>query len=105
MSGKKNPSVRDFVEASGRGTLNDGPVFCGTGEQVADMMEEWFSKGCDGFVLSATAVPGTYEEIVRLVIPHLQKRGLVRKAYGGGTLRGNLGLRRPRAGDWKGGSR
>lgn len=105
VSGKKNPSVRDFVEASGRGTLNDGPVFCGTGEQVADMMEEWFSKGCDGFVLSATAVPGTYEEIVRLVIPHLQKRGLVRKEYGGGTLRGNLGLRRPRAGDWKAGSR
>ncbi|MNU04835.1 putative monooxygenase MoxC [compost metagenome] len=57
-------------------------------------------------MLSATAVPGTYEEIVRLVIPHLQKRGLVRKEYGGGgTLRGNLGLRRPRAGDWKANSR
>lgn len=105
VSGKKNPSVRDFVEASGRGTLNDGPVFCGTGEQVADMMAEWFSKACDGFVLSATSVPGTYEEIVRLVIPHLQKRGLVRKAYGGSTLRSHLNLRRPNAGDWKANSR
>src|SRR5205085_2919072 len=35
-TGKKNPSVRDFVEASGRGQLNDGPVFCGTPRQVAD---------------------------------------------------------------------
>src|SRR5204863_1773542 len=35
-SGKKNPSVRDFVEVSGRGSLNDGPVFCGTPSQVVD---------------------------------------------------------------------
>ena len=41
-TGKKNPSVRDFVDASGRGQLNDGPVFCGTPTQVADEMEEWF---------------------------------------------------------------
>lgn len=101
VSGKKNPSVRDFVEASGRGTLNDGPVFCGTGAQVADQMEEWFKTACDGFVLSGTTVPGTYEDIVRLVVPELQKRGLFRKEYSGNTLRENIGLARPRAGDWK----
>ncbi|AOS79514.1 MULTISPECIES: LLM class flavin-dependent oxidoreductase [Hydrogenophaga] len=101
VSGKKNPSVRDFVEASGRGTLNDGPVFCGTGTQVADQMEEWFKTACDGFVLSGTTVPGTYEDIVRLVVPELQKRGLFRKEYAGNTLRENLGVRRPYAGDWK----
>ena len=101
VSGKKNPSVRDFVEASGRGTLNDGPVFCGTGAQVADQMEEWFKTACDGFVLSGTTVPGTYEDIVRLVVPELQKRGLFRKEYAGSTLRENIGLTRPRAGDWK----
>lgn len=101
VSGKKNPSVRDFVEASGRGTLNDGPVFCGTGSQVADQMEEWFNTACDGFVLSGTTVPGTYEDIVRLVVPELQKRGLFRKEYAGSTLRENIGLARPRAGDWK----
>ncbi|MNV73569.1 Nitrilotriacetate monooxygenase component A [compost metagenome] len=101
VSGKRNPSVKDFVEASGRGTLNDGPVFCGTGKQVADQMEEWFNTACDGFVLSATSVPGTYEDIVRLVVPELQKRGLFRKEYGDGTLRGTLGLTVPRAGDWR----
>jgi alkanesulfonate monooxygenase SsuD/methylene tetrahydromethanopterin reductase-like flavin-dependent oxidoreductase (luciferase family) len=102
VSGKRNPSVKDFVEASGRGTLNDGPVFCGTGAQVADQMEEWFKTACDGFVLSGTSVPGTYEDIVRLVVPELQKRGLFRKEYADTTLRGNLGIVKPRAGDWRG---
>jgi FMN-dependent oxidoreductase (nitrilotriacetate monooxygenase family) len=101
VSGKRNPSARDFVEASGRGTLNDGPVFCGTGEQVADQMEEWFKTACDGFVLSATSVPGTYEDITRLVIPELQKRGLFRKEYEASTLRGHLGYDKPAAGDWR----
>lgn len=104
VSGKKNPSVRDFVEASGRGTLNDGPCFVGTPVQVADQMEEWFKTACDGFVLSGTTVPGTYEDIVRLVVPELQKRGLFRKEYAGTTLRENVGLARPRAGDWRKGA-
>lgn len=99
-SGKKNPSVKDFVEASGRGTLAEGPVFVGTGAQVADQMEVWFNSACDGFVLSATSVPGTYEDIVRLVVPELQKRGLFRKEYEDSTLRGNLGLAKPKARDW-----
>jgi len=101
VSGKKNPSVRDFVESSGRGTLNDGPCFVGTGAQVADQMQAWFESACDGFVLSATEVPGTYEDIVRLVVPELQKRGLFRKEYAGTTLRENLGIARPGAGDWR----
>lgn len=101
VSGKKNPSVRDFVESSGRGTLNDGPCFVGTASQVADQMQEWFETACDGFVLSGTTVPGTYEDIVRLVVPELQRRGLFRKEYAGNTLRDTLGIHRPMAGDWK----
>lgn len=104
VSGKKNPSVRDFVEASGRGTLNDGPCFVGTPNQVVDQMQEWFESACDGFVLSGTTVPGTYEDIVRLVVPELQRRGLFRKEYPGTTLRDTLGLHRPNAGDWKKGA-
>jgi FMN-dependent oxidoreductase (nitrilotriacetate monooxygenase family) len=101
VSGKRNPSVKDFVEASGRGTLRDGPCFVGTGAQVAEQMIEWFDKACDGFVLSATYVPGTYEDIVRLVVPELQKRGVFRKEYDDSTLRSHLGLRKPLAGDWR----
>jgi len=91
-SGKKNPSVRDFVEASGRGTLNESTTFVGTAEQVADEMESYFKDACDGFVISATEVPGTYEDVARLLVPELQRRGLFRREYPGTTLRDTLGL-------------
>jgi FMN-dependent oxidoreductase (nitrilotriacetate monooxygenase family) len=101
FSGKKNPTVRDFVEVSGRGTIKEHKVFCGTPKSVADQMEEWFhAPACDGFVLAATHMPGTYEDIVRLLIPELQRRGLAPKEYRGATLRENLGLPVPRATDW-----
>lgn len=100
-SGKKNPSVRDFVEASGRGTLNEGPTFVGTATQVADQMEEWFGAACDGFVVSATRVPGSYEDFARLVVPELQRRGLFRKEYPGKTLRDTIGSPIPGRHAWK----
>ena len=59
-------------------------------------MEEWFNGGaCDGFVIAATHSPGAYEDMVRLVVPELQRRGLFRKRYTGSTLREHLGLTRP----------
>ena len=100
-SGKKNPTVRDFVEVSGRGTIAEHKVFCGTPKSVADQMEEWFTAPvCDGFVLAATHMPGAYEDVVRLLVPELQRRGLFQKDYAGPTLRDNLGLAIPRAADW-----
>jgi len=100
-SGKKNPSVRDFVESSGRGTVKEGPNFVGTPTQVADQMEEWFNGACDGFVIQALHTPGSYEDFVRLVVPELQQRNLFRKSYDGTTLRETLGLKRPQPGDWR----
>jgi hypothetical protein len=33
-------------------------------------MQEWFdTRGCDGFVLAATHLPGAFEEFVRMVVP------------------------------------
>lgn len=101
QSGKKNPSVRDFVECSGRGRLSDSPNFVGTPAQVADEMQAWFEQACDGFVLMATSTPGSYEEVVRLLVPELQRRGLYRKAYPGSTLRDTLGLPKPSTGQWQ----
>ena len=96
LSGTENPTVGDFIKWSGRGTLNELPLFVGTADQVADQMESWFSSGsCDGFVIAATHMPGAYEDFVRLVIPELQRRGLFRTDYVPGTLRDNLGLSRP----------
>jgi FMN-dependent oxidoreductase (nitrilotriacetate monooxygenase family) len=84
--------------AGHRATLLQGPRFVGTGAQVADQMEEWFHTGaCDGFVIAATHSPGAYEDIVRMVVPELQRRGVFRDRYTGTTLRENLGLERPRS--------
>ena len=45
--------------AGHRATLLQGPRFVGTGPEVADQMEEWFSgDACDGFVIAATHSPG-----------------------------------------------
>jgi FMN-dependent oxidoreductase (nitrilotriacetate monooxygenase family) len=100
LSGRKNPTVRDFVHFSGRGTIREHHTFCGTPAMVADEMEAWFSGGaCDGFVLAATHMPGCYEDFVRLVVPELQRRGLYHRDYEGPTLRDNLGLPRPTARD------
>mgnify|MGYP001161249778 FL=1 len=96
LSGNPNPSVRDFLEHSGRGTLSELPCFVGTPKDIADEMEEWFlSESCDGFVLSATHIPGAYNDFVKLIVPELQKRGLFRNDYSGTTLRQNLGLPNP----------
>ena len=93
LSAKENPTVRDFVEHSGRGTLKEMAMFVGTANQVADSMEEWFtSGGCDGFVLAATHMPGAYVDFVQHVVPELQRRGVYHKDYAGTTLRENLGL-------------
>jgi len=101
-SGKKNPTVRDFITVSGRGTVKEHTMFCGSPQQVADQMEEWFTApACDGFVLAASHMPGAYDDVVRLLVPELQRRGLFQKDYAGPTLRDNLGLAIPRAADWR----
>ncbi len=100
LSGKKNPTVRDFIVISGRGRVHN-PIVGGP-KDVADRLEEWFAApACDGFVLSATHVPGAYEDFVRFVVPELQRRGLFRKDFAGVTLRENLGLPVPAIGAWR----
>ena len=77
-------------------------MFCGSAQQVADQMEEWFTApACDGFVVAASHMPGAYDDVVRLLGPELQRRGLFQKDYAGPTLRDNLGLAIPRAADWR----
>ncbi len=100
ISGKKNPTPRDFIQATGRGLMRHPTV--GTPKQVADKMEQWFvERGCDGYVVGATHIPGAYEDFVNLVVPELQRRGIFRKEYTGATLRENMGLERPAGGEWR----
>jgi FMN-dependent oxidoreductase (nitrilotriacetate monooxygenase family) len=100
VTGKDNPTVRDFVNVSGRGRLAH-PVVGGPVE-LADHFEEWFTgKACDGFVIAATHMPGAFEDFVALVVPELQKRGLFRNEYQGTTLRDHLGIDLPERGSWR----
>lgn len=100
LSGKTNPTVREFIHFSGRGRLHNPWV--GGPKEIADKMEEYFTApACDGFVIAATYVPGAYEDFVKHVVPELQRRGIFHKDYRGATLRENLGLARPEVGAWK----
>jgi len=100
VSGKANPTVRDFLKHNNRGQTHGSIV--GGPKEIADRLEDMFeSRGCDGFVVAATHVPGAYADFVTHVIPELQRRGLYHKDYAGPTLRDNLGLPRPTIGDWK----
>ncbi|MFB8783200.1 LLM class flavin-dependent oxidoreductase [Streptomyces albogriseolus] len=69
-----------------------GDVVAGTPEQIADHMESWFTgRGADGFNIDFPYLPGSADDFVDHVIPELQRRGLYRTSYEGGTLRENLG--------------
>lgn len=64
------------------------PQFVGTVKSVADQMEAYLqTAGGDGFMLSPIYCPGAIEEFVDLVVPELQRRGLMRTEYRGRTMR------------------
>ncbi|SAK44404.1 monooxygenase [Caballeronia pedi] len=53
------------------------PRLVGTAADVADQLQALFEDCCDGFVITPTHFPGTFEEFGRAVIPELRARGLV----------------------------
>lgn len=76
-------------------------AFIGTPQKVAATMAEWFAEGaCDGFMIQGTHAPGGYEDVVRLLVPELQRLGIFRTEYEGPTLRDHLGIDRPGLGAW-----
>lgn len=65
----------------------------GTGEQIADVIETWFTTGAsDGFNVMPATFPEGLSDFVDQVVPHLQQRGLFRTEYTADTLRGHYGL-------------
>lgn len=66
-------------------------VVIGTAQSIADQMQDVFEAGgCDGFIVWPTVSPTMFEEFGRLVVPELQRRGLVQTHYAPGTLRQRL---------------
>jgi N-acetyl-S-(2-succino)cysteine monooxygenase len=91
---RDNLTLRQLAQmvATGRGHF----VMCGTSEQIAARMEEWFvAGGADGFNVMPPYFPGGLDDFAAGVIPILQKRGLFRTEYEGTTLRDHFGLSRP----------
>ena len=71
-------------------------TFAGTPEQVANLIEDWFTDGAaDGFNIMPPILPSMLDVFIDEVIPLLQRRGLFRTAYAGNTLRAHYGLTRP----------
>jgi FMN-dependent oxidoreductase (nitrilotriacetate monooxygenase family) len=91
---RQQPTLRQLLArlAGARGHH----TFAGTPEQVADLMEEWFTDGAaDGFNIMPPVLPAMLEVFIADVIPLLQRRGLFRTAYEGETLRAHYGLAAP----------
>ena len=63
----------------------------GSAEEIADALVRWTTEaGVDGFNLSRTVVPECFDDIIALVIPILQERGLYKTGYAQGSLREKL---------------
>lgn len=72
-----------------------GPVAVGTPEKVADELERWLNEGdLDGFNIAYVTTPGTFEDVVELLVPELRRRGIYPEARGedeqGLTFRENV---------------
>jgi FMN-dependent oxidoreductase (nitrilotriacetate monooxygenase family) len=78
--------IAEFVGIGGR-----GPVVVGAPGTVADELQRWMGEtDVDGFNLAYVVMPETFQDIVDLLIPELQRRGVYKKEYRLGTLREKL---------------
>jgi long-chain alkane monooxygenase len=90
---KADPSriwtVREAAQFIGLG--GRGPVLVGSVTQVADQLEAWMDEtDIDGFNLAFAVQNETFQDVVELIVPELQRRGRYRDAYSSGTLREKL---------------
>jgi FMN-dependent oxidoreductase (nitrilotriacetate monooxygenase family) len=91
----KEWTVREMAEWVGIGGF--GPLFVGSPETVADLLQEWVEDtDVDGFNLAYAVTPETFEDVVDLLVPELQKRGVFKTEYREGTLREKLFGKGPR---------
>lgn len=68
-----------------------GPLLVGSAETVADELQSWVEEtDVDGFNLAYAVTHETFSDVVKLLIPELQKRGAYKREYQPGTLRDKL---------------
>lgn len=97
-------AVRDIANWGKIGGI--GPLIVGSGERVADVLQEWVAEtDVDGFNLAYAITPGTFADFVDHVVPVLTARGAYQSEYAPGTLRNKLFGRGDRLPDEHRGSR
>ncbi|MGO4330290.1 LLM class flavin-dependent oxidoreductase [Cupriavidus sp. 2TAF22] len=63
----------------------------GSAGRIADLMQGWSQDtGVDGFNLSRTVMPECFDDVIGLLVPILQERGVYKTAYRDGTYRDKL---------------
>jgi alkanesulfonate monooxygenase SsuD/methylene tetrahydromethanopterin reductase-like flavin-dependent oxidoreductase (luciferase family) len=83
-------------ELDGEAYRSDAAVFTGTPEELAGVLTRWHATGIDGFRLRPGTIPHDLEAVTRDLVELLERRGVFRRHYDDTTLRGRLGLSRPR---------
>lgn len=82
-------TVEDLAQWGGIGGA--GPVLVGSAATVADILQEWVEEtDVDGFNLAYAISPGTFEDVVKHLVPELQRRDAYPHSYAEGTLREKL---------------
>jgi FMN-dependent oxidoreductase (nitrilotriacetate monooxygenase family) len=82
-------TVREIAQHAAIG--GRGPVIVGSFAEIADEFQSWVDEtGIDGFNLAYAVTPETFVDIVDLVVPELQRRGVYKREYAPGTLREKL---------------
>lgn len=93
MARRENLTVRELARRVG---AYGGLQMVGTAAEIADTMQAWLEReASDGFNVMFPTVPEGLDDFVSLVVPELQRRGILRDRYEGSTLREHLGLPRP----------
>jgi hypothetical protein len=63
----------------------------GSADQIASQLISWSEEAdVDGFNLSRTVVPECFDDVIQLLIPRLQERGVYKTGYQEGCYREKL---------------
>ncbi|GAA2227312.1 LLM class flavin-dependent oxidoreductase [Herbiconiux moechotypicola] len=85
-------TLRELLTAKARlGRIATRDGFVGTAGEIADFIEEIGEEADnDGFIFSGDLHPVTVHRMLDELVPELRRRGVLRRSYGAGGLRGNL---------------
>lgn len=79
-------------ETSGAEFTSDAAIFTGSAQELAELLLDWSERGIDGFRLRPGVAIDDLAAVTGHLVPALQRRGVFRTGYPGGSLRTLLDL-------------